>query len=288
MEKIVSLHSLDMYKQVSSLVDGIVLGCDYSFYSNHRFSKEEILSLVSLASKDKKKVFLLTNLVMHNEYKDKVREFISSFKDVDISFIYQDLGIYQILKELDMTERGIYNPLTMITNYEDLLMYDSLGVDAVGLSSEITLDDVKICAEKSSKVFYLGFGYHPMYQTYRKIASLYKEYSGLDYSLEDMAIKELSKKEVNPMVENEFGALVFRCGVISILEEIEKVKDVKYLYLDGIFLNEEVQVNVYKIYSNVIDGIMTKEEGLKALEKEELSYSNRFMNQDSVYNPEDF
>ena len=64
--------------------------------------------------------------------------------------------------------------------------------------------------------------------------------------------------------------------------------DVKYLYLDGIFLNEEVQVNVYKIYSNVIDGIMTKEEGLKALEKEELSYSNRFMNQDSVYNPEDF
>ena len=44
MELIVSLKSVDMYNQVSSFVDGIVLGCDYSFYSNNRFRVSEIKS----------------------------------------------------------------------------------------------------------------------------------------------------------------------------------------------------------------------------------------------------
>ncbi len=288
MELIVSLKSVDMYNQVSSFVDGIVLGCDYSFYSNNRFSVSEIKSLISKAKTNNIKVFILLNIVMHNEYVNRINDFINEFKNDDVYFIYQDLGILNMLNKYNLTSRGIYNPITMITNYMDLLTYDSLGVDAVGVSNEIPLTDINVCASKSHKVFYLGFGYHPMYQTYRKIASLYKEYSSLDYQNYNLAIKELSKDQINPMIENEFGSIVFRCGVISILEKIELVSNVKYLFLDGIFLDENIQLDVYKIYYDVINKNITKEEGLSKLNKLNLSYSNRFMNEDSVYNPEDF
>ncbi len=127
-----------------------------------------------------------------------------------------------------------------------------------------------------------------MYQTYRKLASLYSEYSGLDYSKDNMTIKELNKDAIDRMSENRFGSIVFRSGVISILERIECVKNVKYLFLDGIFLDENVQQRVVDIYYSVINKDITKEDGIRRMDELNLKYNNKFMNEDSVYNPEDF
>ena len=73
MEIVCTLSNFDMYNNVSSKVDGIVLGTPFSFYANHIFTEEEIMKLILLSKKDGKKVFLLLNLVMHEEYKEDVR-----------------------------------------------------------------------------------------------------------------------------------------------------------------------------------------------------------------------
>ena len=76
--------------------------------------------------------------------------------------------------------------------------------------------------------------------------------------------------------------------VISILELIEKVKDIKYLLIDGLFLDEKTQVEVISIYSEVINNQISKEQGIAKISELSLKYSNKFMYEDSVYNPEDF
>lgn len=288
MEIVCTLNNLDMYSIVSSKVDGIVLGTPYSFYANHTFTEDEIGKMISICHKDDKKVFLLINLVMHEEYKEEVRKYIGKYKDEDVYYIFQDLGVLNILKEFGIVNRGIYNPLTMITNYEDLLAYDNLGLDAVGLSNEIPLEDIKLCSNKSKNVFYLGFGYHPIFQTYRKVASLYKEHSDLEYKLNSLSIKELNKDDRFPLLENKYGSVIFRGGVISILESLEKVEGIKYLLIDGIFLDEEIQRKVISIYSDVINNFITKKQGIEMMNELSLKYSNKFMYEDSVYNPEDF
>lgn len=289
MKLICSLKNRDMLETVSKYVEGVVLGCKYSFYSDKKYSKEEINEIYQIALQKNIKTYILLNLVMHENYVDEVKEFIESFKNEEVYFIFQDLGILNILLSLNKARYGIYNPLTMITNYRDLKEYEFFSLDAIGVSSEIPVKDVNKCTSISNKVFYLGFGYHPMYQTYRKLLSLYKEHSGLKFTNENLYLQEATRVDDRcPIIENEFGSVVFRSGVISTLERIEDLKDVKYFFLDGIFLEEEVFIGTVKIYYEVINKLINKEEGVNYISSLNSSVNNQFMDVDSVYNPKEF
>lgn len=289
MEIISSIKNLDHYEEIKDYVSSIVIGCEYSFYADTRFSLEEIKLIASKAHKDNKKVFVLLNKVVHVNDTLIISNFIDSLIKENVYIIFQDLGIFQMLKEKSYLDKGIYNPLTMITNYMDLLMYEEEGVDGVGVSNEIPLKDIKEITTHSSNVFYLGYGYHPMYQTYRHIVSLYKEHVNLSFENKNLFIQEATRTSDRcPIEENEFGTVIFRNGVINVLKEIELLSDVKYLFLDGIYLNKDKFNVVIKTYYNVINNLITKEEGLKEIESLEIPENNNFMYEDSVYNPKEF
>jgi U32 family peptidase len=289
MEIISSIKNISQYEKIKSKVNGIVLGCQYSFYADNHFTLEEISSIAKLGKKDHKKVFVLLNKIMHVSDTNSLSSFIDSLIKEDVYIIFQDLGILQILKEKSYIDKGIYNPLTMITNYMDLLCYDEENLDGVGVSNEIPLKDVSLISTKSNKVFYLGFGYHPMYQTYRHIVSLYKEHSGLKFENKDLYLQEATRTTDRcPIIENDYGTVVFRNGVINTLKEFELLKDVKYLFIDGIFLKEEQFNVVISSYYDVINNLITKEEGLNLISALNIPENNNFMYEDSVYNPKEF
>ena len=288
MEIISSLKNLDMLNNISTYVDGIVLGCQFSFYCDASYSVEEINNIYQKASKMNKKVYVLLNFIMHENDVNEVENFIKSI-DENVYFIFQDLGVLNLLIKLNRNEYGIYNPLTMITNYRDLVEYEVYSLDAISLSNEIPLKDVELCSKYSKNIFYLGFGYHPMYQTYRYLLSLYKEHSGLEFTNDNLYLQEATRESDRcPVIENQYGTLVFRNGVVSNLEKIELLKDIKYLFIDGIFLDEEKVVEVIKSYHGVINNMITKEEGLNRIDSLGLTINNQFMENDSVYNPKEF
>ena len=289
MKLISSLKNKDMLETVSTYVEGVVLGCQYSFYCDNKYSVEEIKDIYQNTLKNNIKTYILINLVMHENYVNEVKEFIKKFENEEVYFIFQDLGILNILLELNKVQYGIYNPLTMITNYRDVKEYEVFSLDAVGVSSEIPVRDVTKCTSICSNVFYLGFGYHPMYQTYRQLLSLYKEHSGLNFTNDNLFLQEATRPDDRcPIIENEYGSVVFRSGVISTLEKIKELEDVKYFFLDGIFLDEDVFVKVLETYYKVINNLITDEEGLNIISSLKLSINNQFMDVDSVYNPKEF
>ena len=49
MKLICSLKNRDMLETVSKYVEGVVLGCKYSFYSDKKYSKEEINEIYQIA-----------------------------------------------------------------------------------------------------------------------------------------------------------------------------------------------------------------------------------------------
>ena len=288
MKIISSLKKLDMLNKINPYVDGVVLGCKFSSYCDCQYSLEKINEIYQIASKNNKKVYVLLNFIMHENDINEVENFIKSINE-DIYFIFQDLGILNLLMKLNRNNYGIYNPLTMITNYRDLVEYEVYSLDAISLSNEIPLKDVELCSHYSKNVFYLGFGYHPMYQTYRYLLSLYKEHSGLEFTNENLYLQEATRVDDRcPVIENEYGTVVFRNGVVSNLEKIEMLKDVKYLFIDGIFLDEDVIIEAIKIYHQVINNLISKEEGLRKIESLNLTINNQFMENDSVYNPKEF
>ena len=229
MKLISSLKNKDMLETVSTYVEGVVLGCQYSSYCDNKYSVEEIKDIYQNALKNNIKTYILINLVMHENYVNEVKEFIKKFENEEVYFIFQDLGILNILLELNKAQYGIYNPLTMITNYRDVKEYEIFSLDAVGVSLEIPVRDVTKCTSNCSNVFYLGFGYHPMYQTYRQLLSLYKEHSGLNFTNDNLFLQEATRPDDRcPIIENEYGSVVFRSGVISTLEKMKiEVRDME-------------------------------------------------------------
>ena len=152
MKLICSLKNRDMLETVSKYVEGVVLGCKYSFYSDKKYSKEEINEIYQIALQKNIKTYILLNLVMHENYVDEVKEFIESFKNEEVYFIFQDLGILNILLSLNKARYGIYNPLTMITNYRDLKEYEFFSLDAIGI-----FDRSLRCFQRMLALF-AGFG----------------------------------------------------------------------------------------------------------------------------------
>ena len=289
MKIISSLKNIDMLEKVIPFVDGVVLGCQYSAYCDNVFDEDEIRMTYQKLTKINKKTYVLLNLVMHENDIDGIKKFIDKFIDLDIYYIFQDLGILNILKLLNKEKYGIYNPLTMITNYCDLLEYEVFNMDAIGVSNEIPLKDVELCSSHCSNVFYLGFGYHPMYQTYRNLLSLYKEHSGLNFSNDNLYLQEATREDDRcPVIENNYGTIVFRSGVISVLEKIDLLDNIKYLFLDGIFISEEKFISVLELYYQVINKDISITDGLNKISKLELTFNNQFMESDSVYNPKEF
>jgi hypothetical protein len=176
----------------------------------------------------------------------------------------------------------------MITNYQDLLSYQD-GEEAIGLSNEIPLDDILQCSKASNNVFYTIFGYVPMYQTYRQIVSLYKEHKNLHFTNDHLYLQEATRLDSYcPILENEYGSVIFRDGTISILEQYEKVQLCKYVYLEGIFISNDVFDQVIDIYIKVFRGKLDVNEGLMMMKQLPLTYNNVFMNQDSKYDPKEF
>ena len=100
MKIISSLKNLDMLNKISSYVDGVVLGCQYSSYCDSSYSVDEINNVYQIASKNNKKVYVLLNFIMHENDIDDVKKFINSINE-NVYFIFQDLGILNLLIELN-------------------------------------------------------------------------------------------------------------------------------------------------------------------------------------------
>ena len=163
------LVSIDNLNKLPSQADGYVLGYEkYTFFAKHHFSFEEIKSF-----KESQKIYLLLNVMLHEKDVEDFRLEIEKLSSLNINFIVQDLGIVEILKRYVDTSKIIYNPYTLVCNLEEFRVYkENLGA-TIGVSSQLSIDNLERFKGNS---FITLYGYVPIYQSYRKVISLYSTY----------------------------------------------------------------------------------------------------------------
>ena len=169
MEIISSIYSLDELNIIINEIDGgIIMIPSFSLLYKNNFNFEEAIKL--LKNKNKKIILALDKIYQPFEI-DNVEKFILKYKDLNYIYFYiTDLGVYEILKGLNIEARSIYNPYTMITNYLDLDVYKNLGCDALSLSLEITLKDLILSYKKTNApLFEMVFGKRIMFYSKRKL-----------------------------------------------------------------------------------------------------------------------
>ncbi len=286
---IASIKSFSHFMDIRDLCDGIVLNTTYSISVNPTIDFEELNQIIEYCNTYSKLCIIDISSIMDNKEIDDVKSFILEYKDKNVSFLYTDIGVHQILKEMGIENRGIYDPKTLVTNSYDMNIYLQDNMQAVGLSNEITLDDVKTMIDnRVGKVWLKVFGYHQMFYSKRKLISVYYKYKGIDEYIprEEAFLKEETRDDLYHIDENSHGTVIYRSYVLSYLRDLDKIKDCDYLYLDSAFIDEEDFALVLKVYNKTIKGEMYLDDALDYL-NEMFSIEDGFMYHDTVYKKEE-
>ncbi|MCR5705277.1 MAG: U32 family peptidase [Acholeplasmatales bacterium] len=274
---------------IRDLCDGVVVNTKYSISVNPIPNDEELIQIIEYCTANGKLCIIDISSIMENKEIEDVEAFIKAYKDKNVSFLYTDIGVHEILKGMGIEDRGIYDPKTLVTNSYDMNLYLLDNMQAVGLSNEITLDDVKKMIDtRKGKVWLKVFGYHQMFYSKRKLISVYYKYKGIDEYIprEEAFLKEETRDDLYHIDENAHGTVVYRSYVLSYLRDLDKIKDADYIYLDSAFIDEEDFALVLKVYNKTLSGDMYLDDALDYL-NEMFSIEDGFMYHDTVYKKEE-
>ncbi len=215
---------------------------------------------------------------------DIAKEYLIKYKDLVQYFYVTDLGVCNLAIKLNIEDKIIFDPKTMITNSLDFNSYASFGFHALGISSEITLKDVLKINEKAQKnAFYQVFGERLMFYSKRKLISLYSIKNNTEYPKSDVYFKEATRKDYFPGEENINGTIMYRSYLISYLEELNELKDIAYGFLESYKVSDSIMASVLKIYKEALNGNLM----LKEFNALNLNTNKGFAYKDSVYQKEE-
>ena len=280
MKIISAIYSNDELNNLISYADGFILMLKpFSVCYKEDINLDLALDLIK---KNNKKAILGINKIHHPSDILETKEFLKKYNS-DVYYYVSDLGVCNILIEMGLSNKIIYNPETMITNYLDLGLLNECHFDAYQLSSEITLNDIKYAYEKTNApLIYYGFGHKIMFYSKRKLLSLYENKTGIKMPKEGY-LKEVTREDYMPVCQNSNGTYSLTSYVISLLDELDNLDYLKYLYLDSNF----VEFDKYKVVLNLFNRLnkkeINKEEALLKLSELKLNIQEGFKNNDTVY-----
>lgn len=287
MEIIAALHDSTRLPIISPFVDGIVVySNDFSSFYMKGYNKEEIKEIIKSTTK---KVIIDLEFMLENDKLESLSNFIDYFKDDVVYYKFQDLGVFQLLKEKGKENYGIYNPNTLITNHYDMNFYLEQGMYAITVSLEITLaDQIQMLKKRRGKVFFEVFGYHLMFHSKRKLVSMYKKFIGSDASLDNYNsfLIEQTRKDKYHIFESNKGTTLFRPYILSYFDNLDELKDIDLAFINNMFLKNEHYEIVLKVFSDYKNKLISKEEGLAILGKLPYEFNDGFKYQDTVYQKE--
>jgi putative protease len=217
----------------------------------------------------------------------EAEEFLKKYKDIVDYFYVTDLGVCNLAIKLGIENKIIFDPKTMITNSLDFSIYASYGFHALGISSEITLEDCNTIIHKCNKnSFYQVFGLRLMFYSKRHLISLYSKKNNEEYPKEDVYFREATRSDYFPGFENINGTVMYRSYYISLLKELSQMKDFTYGYLESYRVDNDTVKKVLDIYKNAIDG-KNIDELISEFNSLNLNVEDGFTYKDSVYQKEE-
>lgn len=276
-------------KQLNTWIEAIdcpVLNCkEYSLV----YQDLNLDTAVKFCKSRGKTPIIAVNRLYHPQEMEEVRRLLIRYQEENVLFLATDLGVAAIAAELKIMDRIIFDPQTMIANALDLKTYAEFGFHSLGMSLEIPFQDVLDSIERTqSSVFYQVFGHRLMFYSRRHLISLYEKQSKLRVSENGLYLREATREDYLPVIENQNGTLIYRSYLISLLKHSEDFSKLAYGYMESLYLSDDTFLKVAEIYSAVVHGEYALEEGLKRIDGLALPIADGFTYQDSVYQKEMF
>ena len=227
MKKPELLLTINKLEQLNLKSDAYIVDYEkFTSFGAYRFSYEEIKEL----SKDKK-LFVLLNALIHEDNLQVFKDEVDKLIKLNINFMIQDIGGMSYILSKVPANRVIFNPYTLICNQDDLITYYSIFKTAVTITDNLSVDE-KINLVNSADTAINIYGTYPIYQSYRKVISLYEEHKKVKLKKNNLFIREDTRNDLYPIIENEFGSFIFSHEKVNLLNYLDELSNAKYFIVN--------------------------------------------------------
>lgn len=119
-------------------------GQNYSLRANAKnFSLEEIKEAVKLAHNLNKKVYVVVNIVFHDEDFNGLKQYLLDLDEIDVDGIMvSDIAVLDLCNELNLKLERYISTQASVLNEEAAMFYKELGVKRIVLAREAMKEDI--------------------------------------------------------------------------------------------------------------------------------------------------
>ena len=182
--------------------------------------------------------YILVNRVLDEKSIESLKELFNDLQKNIKGIVFEDLGVIEIVKDLDITKILWQNHLNdSYLSVNGFLKY----VDSVMVSTDITEEEINLIVTKAEKPLTLYvFGYVPVMYSRRHLISNFN----LNYNenvKNPNTITEEVLKESFKIYENEFGTQLFSSVLFD--GRVLKKYNALYYFINTVFVSDEDVLN---------------------------------------------
>ena len=260
MKIICEVNSLALTKKIlkHSNISMIVLNLDFlSLDTTNMVKDKEAIKIIKYAkSKDIKVAINIDRLFHQNDL-----TFVKSLLETCPSdyIIYSDLGVYQFLTELGLSDMAIYRAPTYLTNYNDIQIYQKMNSYVVASNQITTSELYEIVKNASSNLIVDALGMaccfyskRPLVTNYLKFKNIkLKKYRGIVATL-----NEETRTNNYHLVEDVNGTRVYEEAHYALTKELDNLK-CDYILINEFNLDDKTYYNIISLYDEYLNGIIS-------------------------------
>lgn len=193
--------------------------------------------------------YIFLNRILNNEDIKKLREILKSLPENIKGIVFDDVGVLNVLLELDLPITKILFLNHLNCNYESVIAYLEY-VDSVVVSPDITITEIEEILEKASKPLVIfTFGYVNIMYSRRTLLTNYNDEFKRDVPLKSILEEEISHQNFK-IVENDYGTVIYpNCPFNGLV--LRDKKNVLYNLVNTLFLSDEEVLKIIDSETNL-------------------------------------
>lgn len=235
----------DISKILEKDIEGIIIGVkSLSIYE----CELDVEDIINIANNTSKKIIVAINKMIHNDDLELVKEVLIKINKSKIqSIIFYDLGVFNLIKKLNIKTELIISQEHLNTSINSNTFYYNKGITSSFISSDITYNEILEIKKKTKMhIYYTVYGFLPIFYSKRKLLTSYFDYIKKDKTSNNYYMVLDNKRHL--IKEKNYGSIIYS-ELVNLLNKTDKIKEIDFLVIDLSYIN-----NI-----NVIDKFLNKE-----------------------------
>ena len=240
---------IDFY--LENNINGFFLGVEnYSINFNNYVKLKDLEDTINYVKSKGKEIYISFNKLFYEKDINNLKNIIKDISKLNMDgIIFCDVGVYNIIKELNYNIKLIWDSYHLGTNYKTINFWNKRGVNSALLSTEITKEEIiEINKNTSSNLGVVLYGYLNMVTSSRSLLTNYFNFIKKDKKNDIYLINDNNNSY--PIVEKNKETNIFSNKILNGIRYfplfIENGLD--FIFLNDYMLEENRFYNVVEAF----------------------------------------